>query len=56
MKFTKEEINLMSQEELFFWAEQFAKEEKATAIRKLMIEQREVFMEIGEAKLIEGGG
>ncbi len=51
MKFTKEEINKLSQEELFFWAEQFAKEEKAVAIRKLMVEH----MEIEEAKVIERG-
>lgn len=42
MNFTKEE--------LFFWAEQFAKQEKAAAIRKIMLEQ----LEIKEAKLIEG--
>ena len=48
MKFTKEEINKLSQSEIFFWAEQFGLKEKEKALRKLMIEQ----LEIIEAKEI----
>ena len=46
MKFTKEELNELSQAEIFFWAEQFGLKEKEEALRKLMLEQ----LEIKEAK------
>jgi len=46
MKFTKEEINELSQAEIFFWAEQFGLKEKEEALRNLMLEQ----LEIKEAK------
>jgi len=39
---TKEQIEEMSQEEVFFWGEQFAKQEKSDAIRKLMLDQLEI--------------
>lgn len=42
MRFTKEEINEFSQEELFMWAEVLAREEKAGHIRKLMLEQLDI--------------
>ncbi len=42
MKFTKEELNELSQAEIFFWAEQFGLKEKEDALRKLMLEQIEI--------------
>lgn len=43
---TKKDVKDMSQEEIFFWGEQFAKKEKEEALRKLILEQ----LEIKEAK------
>ncbi len=39
---TQEQIKEMSQEELFMWAGEFDKREKADHIRKLMLEQLEI--------------